>query len=190
MYQWWRGSKLCLGPCECIVTLEEEDQGCIQVWVRGPRGTGSQCFSLLGIIVDAVEATLEVVAPGMLLERHWQSPSQLRDYDEVIHSWEPALINTALLERNFLEACFKNPFNGQRESVWDMIGCGLPWMENCTPGTKQPVKNIKPAIQRRLAQLLDPPDSYGRDWCLLTVRLGLGDKVAQFDSTINSPTLR
>lgn len=83
LYQWWRGSKLCLGACECIITLEEEEQGYIQVWVRGPRGTGLQCFSLLGIIVDAVEATIEVVAPGMLLERHWQSPSQLRDYDEV-----------------------------------------------------------------------------------------------------------
>lgn len=83
LYQWWRGSKLCLGPCECIVTLEEEEQGCIQIWIRGPRGTGSQCFSLLSIIVDAVDAAIEVVAPGMLLERHWQSPSQLRDYDEV-----------------------------------------------------------------------------------------------------------
>ncbi|KAJ8673986.1 hypothetical protein QAD02_005248 [Eretmocerus hayati] len=190
LYQWWRGSKLCVGPCECIVTLEEEDQGCIQVWVRGPRGTGSQCFSLLGIIVDAVDATVDVVAPGMLLERHWQSPSQLRDYDEVIHSWEPALINSALLDKSFQEAYFKNPFNGQRESVWDIIGCGLTSIDICIPGTKQPVKNLKPAIQRRLAQLLDPPDSYGRDWCLLTVRLGLGDKIAQFDTNISSPTLR
>ena len=99
------------------------------------------------------------------------------------------MINSALLERNFQESYFKNPFNGQRESIWDMIGCGLTSIENCIPGVKQTVKNIKPAIQRRLAQLLDPPDSYGRDWCLLTVRLGLEDKVAQFDSTINSPTL-
>ncbi|KAL7299559.1 hypothetical protein TKK_0007637 [Trichogramma kaykai] len=190
LYQWWRGSKLCLGPCECIVTLEEEEQGCIQVWVRGPRGTGAQCFNLLGIILDAVDSALDIVAPGMLLERHWQSPSQLRDYDEVIHSWEPTTINNALLDRNFQEAFFKNPFNGQRESVWHMIGCGLTSIENCIPGVKQSIKSIKPAIQRRLAQLLDPPDSYGRDWCLLTVRLGLGDRVAQFDSTINSPTLR
>lgn len=109
---------------------------------------------------------------------------------QVIHSWEPTLINTALLEKSFQEAYFKNPFNGQRESIWDMIGCSLTSMENCIPGVKQPVKNIKPAIQRRLAQLLDPPDSFGRDWCLLTVRLGLGDKVAQFDSTVNSPTIR
>ncbi|XP_011496234.1 PREDICTED: death-associated protein kinase 1-like [Ceratosolen solmsi marchali] len=190
LYQWWRGSKLCLGPCECIITLEEEEQGCIQVWIRGPRGTGLQCFSLLNVVVDAIDSVIEIVAPGILLEKHWQSPSQLRDYDETIHSWEPTLINSVLLERNFQEAYLKNPFNGQRESVWDIIGCGLTSMENCIPGIKQPVKNIKPAIQRRLAQLLDPPDAFGRDWCLLTVRLGLGDRVAQFDSTINSPTLR
>ena len=100
------------------------------------------------------------------------------------------IVNSALLEKNFEDARFKNPFNGHWDTVWDMISCGLPSIENCIPGIKQPVKNIKPAIQRRLAQLLDPPDSYGRDWCLLTVRLGLGDRVAQFDSTINSPTMR
>lgn len=54
------------------------------MWVRGPRGMGSECFTLLGIILDTVESAVDIVAPGMLLERHWQSPSQLRDYDEVI----------------------------------------------------------------------------------------------------------
>ena len=84
MYQWWRGSKLCIGPCESIITLEEEDQGYIEVRVRGPRGSGTQCFSLISIITDAVDSCIETVAPGMILERHWLSPSQLRDYDEVI----------------------------------------------------------------------------------------------------------
>ena len=100
LYQWWRGSKLCLGPCECIVTLEEEEQGCIQAWVRGPRGTESQCFSLLGIIVDAIDATIEVVAPGMLLERYWHSPSQLRCYDEVKISFNTYFFKTYLLLPN------------------------------------------------------------------------------------------
>ncbi|XP_033224870.1 death-associated protein kinase 1-like isoform X3 [Belonocnema kinseyi] len=190
LYQWWRGSKLCIGPCESMITLEEEDQGYIEVRVRGPRGSGTQCFSLISIITDAVDSCIETVAPGMILERHWLSPSQLRDYDEVIHSWEPALILSALMERGFEEVCFKNPFNGKQENIWDIIGCGLVLSHNCIPGSKQSVKNIKPGVQRRLAQLLDPLDPQGRDWCLLAVRLGLGDRVAQLDSTIGSPTLR
>ena len=94
------------------------------------------------------------------------------------------------MERGFEEVCFKNPFNGKQENIWDIIGCGLVLSNNCIPGPKQSVKNIKPGVQRRLAQLLDPPDPHGRDWCLLAVRLGLGDRVAQLDSTISSPTLR
>ncbi|XP_024938957.1 LOW QUALITY PROTEIN: death-associated protein kinase 1 [Cephus cinctus] len=190
LYQWWRGSKLCVGACETIITLEEEDQGYVEIRVRGPRGTSAQCSTLLNVVFDAMDATIEIVSPGMLLERHWLSPSQLRDYDEVIHSWEPATFLSSLLEKSLEESTFKNPFNGCQESIWDTVGCGLPLADNIIPGPKLPIKHIKSAVQRRLAQMLDPPDSHGRDWCLLAVRLGLGDRVAQLDSTVNSPTLR
>ncbi|XP_043495190.1 death-associated protein kinase 1-like isoform X3 [Polistes fuscatus] len=190
LYQWWRGSKLCVGPCESIVTFEEEEQSCIEIRVRGPCGSSAQCFGLFSVILDAVNATVDLVAPGMLLEKHWLSPSQLQEYSDVIHSWEPATIVSALIDKNLEEAILKNPINNQEESIWDIVGCGLPMMENCLPGTRQPLKSIKPAVKRRLAEMLDPPDHHGRDWCLLAVRLGLGDRVAQLDSTVDSPTLR
>ncbi|KAG7203548.1 hypothetical protein KM043_013598 [Ampulex compressa] len=190
LYQWWRGSKLCIGPCESIITFEDGEQSCVEIRIRGPRGTSAQCFALFSVILDAMEATVELVAPGMLLERHWLSPSQLREYDEEIHSWEPAPITSALIDKGLEEATLKNPLNNRQETVWEIVACGLPVMENCLPGSRQPVKYIKPAVQRRLAQMLDPPDPHGRDWCLLAVRLGLGDRVAQLDSTVDSPTLR
>ncbi|XP_012531644.1 death-associated protein kinase 1 isoform X4 [Monomorium pharaonis] len=190
LYQWWRGSKLCLGPCESIITFEEDEHSCVEIQVRGPRGSSAQCFALLSVILDAMDTTIELVAPGMLLERHWLSPSQLREYDEVIHSWAPATVISALIDKGLEEATLKNPLNDRQETVWEIVSCGLPLMENCVPGPKQPVKYIKPAVQRRLAQMLDPPDHHGRDWCLLAVRLGLGDRVAQLDSTVDSPTLR
>ncbi|XP_020291158.1 death-associated protein kinase 1-like isoform X2 [Pseudomyrmex gracilis] len=190
LYQWWRGSKLCLGPCESIITFEEEEHSCVEIQIRGPRGTSAQCFALLSVILDTMDATIELVAPGMLLERHWLSPSQLREYDEVVHSWAPATVISALIDKGLEEATLKNPLNERQETVWEIVGCGLPLMENYVLGPKQPVKYIKPAVQRRLAQMLDPPDHHGRDWCLLAVRLGLGDRVAQLDSTVDSPTLR
>ncbi|XP_011175724.1 death-associated protein kinase 1 isoform X3 [Solenopsis invicta] len=190
LYQWWRGSKLCLGPCESIITFEEEVHSCVEIQVRGPRGSSAQCFALLSVILDAMDTTIELVAPGMLLERHWLSPSQLREYDEGVHSWAPATVISALIDKGLEEATLENPSNDRQETVWEIVSCGLPLMENCVPGSKQPVKYIKPAVQRRLAQMLDPPDHHGRDWCLLAVRLGLGDRVAQLDSTVDSPTLR
>lgn len=74
---------MCLGPCESIITFEEEEHSCVEIQVRGPRGSSAQCFALLSVILDAIDTTIELVAPGMLLERHWLSPSQLREYDEV-----------------------------------------------------------------------------------------------------------
>lgn len=56
---------------------------CVEIQVRGPHSSSAQCFALLNIILDAIDTTIELVAPGMLLERHWLSPSQLREYDEV-----------------------------------------------------------------------------------------------------------
>lgn len=69
------------------MTFEDEDRGFIEIRVRGPRATGAQCFALLGVIFDAINTTLELVAPGMLLEKHWLSPSQLREYEEVKNVW-------------------------------------------------------------------------------------------------------
>lgn len=94
------------------------------------------------------------------------------------------------MEKGYEDVCLKNPYNGQQERLWNIIGCNLVSSDTCIPGTKQLVKYIKSAVQRKLVQLLDPPDPHGRDWCLLAVRLGFGDQVAQFDSCVSSPTLR
>lgn len=63
----------------------------MEIQVRGPRGTSAQCFALLSVILDAIDTTIELVAPGMLLERHWLSPSQLQEYDEVDKTENPYL---------------------------------------------------------------------------------------------------
>lgn len=131
--------------------------------------------------------TTRFVTTSSLLRR--QSMTRIFS-PQVIHSWEPAVFFSALMDRGLNDSLMKNPFNGQQESIWEIVGFGLTLTDNTTPGSKLPVKQIKTSVQRRLAQMLDPPDSHGRDWCLLAVRLGLGDRVAQLDSATDSPTLR
>lgn len=72
---------------ESMITFEEEDQGYFEVKVRGPLENGVQCFALLNIIMDAIDCTTDAVAPGILLEKHWLSSTQLQDYDEVMILW-------------------------------------------------------------------------------------------------------
>jgi death-associated protein kinase len=57
LYQWFEGSKLCSGPIESLVTLED-DREAIEIKVRGPPTSELACFyfveELLGLI-DQVE---------------------------------------------------------------------------------------------------------------------------------------
>lgn len=57
LYQWFRGSKLCSGLIESLITLESVDTDqaeCVEIKVRGPTNTGTICFffieEILGII--------------------------------------------------------------------------------------------------------------------------------------------
>lgn len=58
LYQWFRGSKLCSGLIESLITLEGGDNTdqaeWVEIKVRGPANTGSVCFffieEILGII--------------------------------------------------------------------------------------------------------------------------------------------
>ena len=57
LYQWFEGSKLCSGPIESLITLEDDGEA-IEMKVRGPQSSELACFyfieELLGI-VDQVE---------------------------------------------------------------------------------------------------------------------------------------
>lgn len=52
-----------------------------------------------------------------------------------------------------------------------------------TFGVDLPVSQIPLSGRRDLAQLLDPPDSMGRDWCLLMVKLNLTEQLPEVDSS-------
>ncbi|XP_030750996.1 death-associated protein kinase 1-like [Sitophilus oryzae] len=53
------------------------------------------------------------------------------------------------------------------------------------------IQELPGPIKLRLCGLLDPPESHGRDWCLLALRLGLCQKkIAALDSQHSSHTMR
>jgi death-associated protein kinase len=53
LYQWFEGSKLCSGPIESLITLED-DREAIEIKVRGPPTSELACFyfveELLGLV--------------------------------------------------------------------------------------------------------------------------------------------
>ena len=43
--------------------------------------------------------------------------------------------------------------------------------------------NLSVAIKQKLCELLDPPESIGRDWCMFGILLGMTDKLPKLDTT-------
>ena len=53
LYQWFRGSKYCLGSVESIITLEKDDS--VSVKIRGPEEREKECFFFLEEILSCVD---------------------------------------------------------------------------------------------------------------------------------------
>ena len=49
------------------------------------------------------------------------------------------------------------------------------------PGIELHISCISTLTRQSLCELLDPEDPFGKDWCLLAVRLGLIDKVPKLE---------
>jgi death-associated protein kinase len=53
-------------------------------------------------------------------------------------------------------------------------------------GPDLPVTSLGAAARKALCKALDPPEPLGRDWCLLAVSLGLGERLASLESGASS----
>jgi death-associated protein kinase len=48
-------------------------------------------------------------------------------------------------------------------------------------GSDLPVTALSLTARQALCRALDPPEALGRDWCLLAVSLGLGERLAMLE---------
>jgi hypothetical protein len=63
LYQWLNGSKLCFGTIESLITLEcssDRTDESIEVKVRGPPGTGKNCFLFLEELLGVIDMVMFV----------------------------------------------------------------------------------------------------------------------------------
>ncbi|KAG8222005.1 hypothetical protein J437_LFUL002766 [Ladona fulva] len=186
LYQWLRGSKLCSGLVESLITLEEDGEA-IEIKVRGPVLSAVSCFYFLEEILGIVDQVLLEMSPGLPVEKHVLSAKQLAEHSEVVYCWSPGQLLEAVLA-NSLNAQLLNPLTEAEESMLDLIGFGAAEISNVVVlGGELPVTALSTACRQMLCRLLDSPDPMGKDWCLLAVQLGLAEKIANFDSMSPAP---
>ncbi|KAI1718149.1 protein kinase domain-containing protein [Ditylenchus destructor] len=175
----WRGySKMCSGQMEALIRLHGD---AVEVQVRGPSEMAPSCVYFLEDIANLVEQTASEVAPGISIERHFLSPKHLKEHKPAPATFPPEEI-MAMQQRESLK--IRNS-DGEEEMFTDVVCFGSREVAALlTLGIDVSVSQLQLASRCELAALLDPPESMGRDWSILAVKLNLADQqIAEVDST-------
>ncbi|CAN7937643.1 unnamed protein product [Ixodes hexagonus] len=183
LYQWLKGSKFCSGSLEGMLTLVDNDSA-LEVKVRGPRGSSSNCFFFLEDLLMVVDDVLGEICPGTQFERHLLSAVDLQHHAPQPARYPARLVMRAMLTDNGgLAAKVPHPQTGLPESVCDLLCC-RDLVAGCTSlvcGPDTHASQLSLLTRQRLGAALDPPEKLGRDWCLLAVQLGMTDRLPELD---------
>uniref|UniRef100_A0A1B6DYK5 Roc domain-containing protein n=2 Tax=Clastoptera arizonana TaxID=38151 RepID=A0A1B6DYK5_9HEMI len=189
LYQWFRGSKLCSGLIESLITLEVDEMESIEIKVRGPANTEPICFFFIEEILGIIDQVLVEMCPGLAIEKHIISVEDLRSHCVAPYCYPPDVLMKAMLEDTCLDTQVHNPLADCQETLFDLIAFGSNEVkELIIPVDELSVGCLSTVCRQQLCSLLDPLDPHGRDWCLLAVQLGLQDKLSAIESRGGSQT--
>nr|XP_015195615.1 PREDICTED: death-associated protein kinase 1 [Lepisosteus oculatus]XP_015195616.1 PREDICTED: death-associated protein kinase 1 [Lepisosteus oculatus]XP_015195617.1 PREDICTED: death-associated protein kinase 1 [Lepisosteus oculatus]XP_015195618.1 PREDICTED: death-associated protein kinase 1 [Lepisosteus oculatus] len=176
---WTNGVKIAHGGAEVMVLLVNHGQG-IEVQVRGMDPEKIKCYMLLDLICSIIDNLMATTVPGLLTVKYYLSPQQLREHHEPIMVYQPRDFLRAQTQR---EASLANTMGGYKESFSSILsfGCAEVYHQGSL-GMDIHMSDTSLLVRRKLSRLLDPPDSMGKDWCLLAMNLGLTDLVAKYST--------
>ncbi|XP_026807303.1 death-associated protein kinase 1-like isoform X2 [Rhopalosiphum maidis] len=184
LYQWYGGTVLCISNIECMVSLEQD--GCIEIKIRGSKSSSYTCFYFLEEILHSINLVLIETCPGMKVIKEFLSPSNLSEHYVQPHGYGVDDIFYAVRKTSDFKSLVVNPLTGKKECVLDLIAFGCDQVENMLSCTDSlPLTELNTMCRQELSRLIDPVHPLGRDWALFALNIGLDSKVQLFD---NGPT--
>ncbi|XP_025203710.1 death-associated protein kinase 1-like isoform X2 [Melanaphis sacchari] len=188
LYQWYGGTVLCISNIECMVSLEQD--GCIEIKIRGSKSSSYTCFYFLEEILHSINLVLIETCPGMKVIKEFLSPSNLSEHYVQPHGYGVDDIFYAVRKTSDFKSLVVNPLTGNKECVLDLIAFGCDQVENMLSCTDSlPLTELNTMCRQELSRLIDPVHPLGRDWALFALNVGLDSKVQLFDNGPTSPFL-
>ena len=185
---WRDGLKCSRGEVEvCIRQLIRNWS--LEVIVRGTEDTRTECYALLQQVYSILLSTLRMSNPGTMFATKVSSRRSLLNHNRCPHLYSSMEIFEA--ERS-AGGGLAPPIGGDApETLCDLLCCG--WREGVINARSAPytaIKDIPLQTRVQICRMLDPPDPFGRDWCLLALQLGLQEEVPSIDQSNDrgSPT--
>ena len=185
---WTGGFKCCRGEVEVLVRYPEVHKT-IEILVRGTEDTRLECYSLLQQFYSLIVDTIHKVNPGTAFQTRVLSSKRLREHKAIL-SYSSAEIFAAERGNGILR---HTDMPGVEERILDVICCGceeLLFAAKSAPYAS--IGSLPLQTKVELSRLLDPPDAFGRDWCLLSLQLLITEEVPRIDQANDhsSPTNR
>lgn len=182
----FRRCSLCIcGNIRALVTLVCNDQ-MIDVRLCGPSNERSSLFCFKEKLCDVVCDALKVICPGFHLERNPLSCAQLKSTFGDVYAYCAKDVHSAMMNN-----CTTVVLPGKvkrHESVCDLVAFGCREIFcRLISGTRLHVSQLSLEARQSLCRVIDPPDSTGRDWCLLALSLGLASHLPSLEGA-ESPT--
>ncbi|CAH1736860.1 unnamed protein product [Aphis gossypii] len=122
LYQWYGGTVLCISNIECMVSLEQD--GCIEIKIRGSKSSSYTCFYFLEEILHSINLVLIETCPGMKVIKEFLSPSNLSEHYVQPHGYGVDDIFYAVRKTSDFKSLVVNPLTGKNECVLDLIAFG------------------------------------------------------------------
>jgi death-associated protein kinase len=198
LYQRYGGSWYQVGDDLYTLVSVAVDGRSIDIKCRVSADLRIKCHQFCTAVTEQVVIALESCMPGIVIEQQALSPAHLAENATLVHAFSPKDIRSsgtaAVLLKNSSPSAAETAISD--EDLCEMFAFGSQDVfYGLVPGMSLPISSgiLSYDARRRLARMLDPLNTTGRDWCLLAVWLGInaGD-LATFDSEKSkvSPTDR
>ena len=176
---WSDGLKCCRGEVEVLAEMREPNKT-IAILVRGGKQAGHECYAMLRQFYELVLHTIQSCNPGTNITVHLLSPKQLLEHVKNPISYSAAQVLDAERDGGMV----RDPYTGLEESVVDVICCGCEDLLITARSAPYTIwKDVSLQSRVQACRMLDPPEPFGRDWCLLALQLGLTEEVAAIDQS-------
>lgn len=182
---WSDGLKCCRGEVEiCVQQLEPNRT--IEVAVRGNEGSRTECYALLQQFYGILRNVIHDSNPGTSFTVKVLSTKSMTGHDRNPHMYTSMEIFNAERSAGILSLN-----DNYSENIVDLLCCGCKEVEisvKSAPFTS--IRDVPLKTRVEMCRMLDPPDPFGRDWCLLALQLGVQEEVPAIDASLNigSPT--
>lgn len=184
---WSDGLKCCRGEVEVYLRQSDPNRS-IEVLVRGTEETRGECVALLQQFYTILLSTIRESNPGTIFTTSILSSVGLREHHKSPRSYSSMEVFTAERSNGVLSSQSEET---ETEDIAELLCCGH--QEMVIAARSAPYTSIRDIYQQtrvELCRMLDPPDRFGRDWCLLALQLGLQEEVPAIDMAddLGSPT--